>query len=220
MIEGMTDSEYLIARKTAEEYRSKGYEVLPDPLADLLPGFPADLVVRKGEETRVIAIKRRSSLAANPRLRELAQVVDSKPGWTFELILVGEPEMLDSPGEAHSFDRDGILQHILDAERTLESGIPEAAFVLAWSALEAAIRELIAEQGTSNSGITTSAFVLDKAVSLGIVSREEYGYLTRMNKYRNAVVHGFRAADFDEELVAELIETVRQMTATFPSSGA
>ena len=220
MIESVTDSEYLIARKTAEEYRSKGYEVLPEGLTDLLPGFPADLVVRKGEETKVIAIKRRSSLAANPKLRELAQVVDSKPGWSFELILVGEPEMLDSPDEAHSFDRDGILQHVLDAERTLESGIPEAAFVLAWSALEAAIRELIAGQGTSKSGITTSAFILDQAVSLGIVSREEYGHLTRMNKYRNAVVHGFQAADFDDELVAELIEIVRQMTATLPPSGS
>ena len=134
------------------------------------------------------------------------------------MILAGEPEMLDSPREAHSFDRDGILQHILDAERTLEPGIPEAAFVLAWSALGAAIRELIAEQGTSNSRITTSAFILDQAAPLGIVSREEYGYRSRMKKYRNAVVHGFQAAYSDEELVAELIETVRQMTATFPSS--
>ena len=38
-MEGMTDSEYLIARKTAEEYRSKGYEVLPEALADLTVWF-------------------------------------------------------------------------------------------------------------------------------------------------------------------------------------
>ncbi len=214
MIEGITNSEYLVSRKTAEEYRSKGYEVLQETPLDFLPGFLADLVVRKGGETKVIEIRRRSSLAADPRIMELAQIVDSKPGWSFELILVGEPEMLDSPDEAHSFDHDGILRRLSDAERTLESGIPEAAFVLAWSALEAAIRESIAEQGIYNAGITTSAFILDQAVSLGIVSREEYGQLTRMHKYRNAVVHGFGAADFGEELVAELIETVRQMTAT------
>ncbi|MYC38722.1 MAG: hypothetical protein F4X66_17700 [Chloroflexi bacterium] len=220
MIEGVTDSEYLIARKTAEEYRSKGYEVLQETPLDFLPGFRADLVVRKGGETKVIEIKRRSSLGADPRIRELARIVDSKPGWSFELILVGEPEKLDSPDEARSFDRDGILRRLSDAERTLESGVPEAAFVLAWSALEAAIRELIAEQGTSNAGITTSAFILDQAVSLGIVSREEYGYLTRIHKYRNAIVHGFGAADFGEELAAELIETVRQMTAISPPGGA
>ena len=214
MIDSVTDSEYLICRKTAEEYRSKGYEVLQETPLDFLPGFQADLVVRKGSETKVIEVRRRSSLAADPRIREMAQIVDSKPGWSFELILVGEPEMLDSPNEAHSFDRDGILRRLSDAERTLEFGIPEAAFVLAWSALEAAIRESIAAQGTSKDGITTSAFILDQAVSLGIVSREEYGHLTRMHKYRNAVVHGFGAAGFGEELVAELIDTVRRVTAT------
>ena len=219
MIESVTDSEYFIARKTAEEYRSKGYEVLQETPLDFLPGFRADLLVRRGSETKVIEIKRRSSLAADPRVRELAQILDSKPGWSFELILVGEPEMLDSPEEAHSFDREGILRRLGDAERTLESGIPEAAFVLAWSALEAAIRGLTAEQGMSSAGITTSAFILDQAVSLGIVSREEYDYLTRMNKYRNAVVHGFGVAGFGDELVAELIRTVRRMNATSPSGG-
>ena len=218
-MEKATDSEYFIARKTAEEYRSRGYEVLQETPLDFLPGFRADLLVRKGSETSVIEIKRRSSLAADPRIRELAQILDSKPGWSFELILVGEPEMLDSPEEAHSFDREGILRRLRDAERTLESGIPEAAFILAWSALEAAIRELIAEQGISSAGITTSTFVLDQAVSLGIVSREEYDHLTRMRRYRNAVVHGFAVADLGDELAAELIRTVRHMNATSPAGG-
>lgn len=218
-MEKVTDSEYFIARKTAEEYRSKGYEVLQEIPLEFLPGFRADLLVRKGSETKIIEVKRRSSLAADPRVRELAQILDSKPGWSFELILVGEPEMLDSPEEAHSFDREGILRRLRDAERTLESGLPEPAFVLAWSALEAAIRELTAEQGISNAGITTSTFVLDQAVSLGIVSREEYDSLTRMRKYRNAVVHGFGVVDFGDELVTELINIVRHMDATFPTGG-
>ena len=111
-MENATDSEYFIARQTAEEYRSKGYEVLQETPLDFLPDFRADLVVRKGGETKGIEIKRRSSLAADPRVRELAQILDSKPGWSFQLILVGEPEMLDSPEEAHSFDRDDILRRL------------------------------------------------------------------------------------------------------------
>ena len=94
MIDNVTDSEYLIARKTAEEYRSKGYEVLQETPLEFLPGFRADLVVRKGGEAKVIEVRRRSSLAANPKVRELAEIIDSMPGWSFELILVGEPEKL------------------------------------------------------------------------------------------------------------------------------
>ena len=97
MVRGVTDSEYMLTRKTAEDYRNRGYEVLMDVPLDLLPGFSADLLVRKGDEVRVIEVKSRPSLAADPRVREVAQLIDSKPGWCFDLLLVGEPEKLDSP---------------------------------------------------------------------------------------------------------------------------
>ena len=216
MIDSVTDSEYLIARKTAEEYRSKGYEVLQETPLEFLPGFRADLVVRKGGEAKVIEVRRRSSLAANPKIRELAEIIDSMPGWSFELILVGEPEKLDSPEGAHSFEFEGILQRIREAERAIESGLSEAAFVLAWSALEAAARALIAAQGGSDSGMTIPGFVLEQAMSLGVLSREEYGDLAQMQKYRNAIVHGFTATDFNDDMVTDLMETVRRMTSTTP----
>ena len=49
-----TTSEYLLTQKTAEEYRSRGYEVLLEAPVDFLPGFRADLLVRKGGEVKVI----------------------------------------------------------------------------------------------------------------------------------------------------------------------
>ena len=211
MIDDVTDSEYLLARKTAEDYRNKGYEVSQETLLDFLPGFRADLIVRKDGNAKVIEVKRRASLAANPKIRELAQIIESKPGWSFELLLVGEPEKLDSPEGAQSLERKGVLQRIGEAEQAFEAGLSVAAFVLAWSALEAATRLLITGQGVSNSDITKPGFVLDQAVSLGVISREEYGNLTQMQKYRNAIVHGFSLNDFDDVLVTELIETVRSL---------
>ena len=211
MIDDVTDSEYLLARKTAEDYRNKGYEVSQETLLDFLPGFRADLIVRKDGNAKVIEVKRRASLAANPKIRELAQIIESKPGWSFELLLVGEPEKLDSPEGAQSLERKGVLQRIGEAEQAFDAGLSVAAFVLAWSALEAATRLLITEQGVSNSDITKPGFVLDQAVSLGVISREEYGNLTQMQKYRNAIVHGFSLNDFDDVLVTELIETVRSL---------
>ena len=96
MIENSTISEKLLADMTAEEYRNKGYEVSRETQLDFLPGFRTDLVVRKGDEVKVIEVKSRASLAANREIRELARVIHSKPGW-IELE-VGEPEKLDSGG--------------------------------------------------------------------------------------------------------------------------
>ena len=206
-----TDTEYLIAHKTAEEYRSKGYEVSREVPLNFFPGFLADLVARKDGEARVIEVRRKASLAANPKVRELAGIMDSMPGWTFELVLVGEPEKLDSPEGIRSFGYEGILRRIAEAERALASDLPEAALLLVWSALEATVRYRIEEQGQAASDITTSGFVLDQAVSLGTISRETYNNLRQTQKYRNAIVHGFVATGFSDEVVTGLIATVRRM---------
>ena len=218
MVREATNTEYLLTRKTAEEYRSRGYEVSLETPLDFLPGFQADLIARKGGETKVIEVKSRSSLAAIPQIGELARIVDSKPGWSFELLLVGEPEKLESPEGARSFDGESILRRIKDAEGALESGHGEAAFLLAWSACEAAARELIAAEGVSDIGIATSGHVLNQAVYQGVISRDEYSSLTGLLKYRNAIVHGFNFDDFSDEFVGELIESVRRMTETMTRS--
>lgn len=212
MIEDAVLREGLLADQTAEEYRRKGYEVSRAPRLDFLPGFLPDLVARKGDEAIAIAVKARSTLAANPKLMEFAQAIRSKPGWSFELILVAEPEKLDSPEDAQPFGREGIIQQIEKSEKALVAGFPEAAFLLAWSACEAALREMNASQGVSSKGIATSSYVLNQAVSQGVISREEYNGLTGMMRYRNAIVHGFSISDFSDNLVKDLIKRARRMT--------
>ena len=211
MVGQATASEYLLTQKTAEEYRGKGYEVLMQAPLDFLPGFTADLLVRKGEEVRVIEVKSRPSLGANPKIIELARTIESKPGWTFELLLVSEPEKRDSPESACSFSSEEIVQRFEEAEKALQAGLPEAAFLLAWSAHEAAIRKVISEQEVPDRGITGSGYVLDQAVFHGVISREEYKTLKEMLKYRNAIVHGFRLSDFRDDLVIELIKAARSV---------
>ena len=211
-------SHYLLTKKTAEEYRRRGYEVTLEAPLDFLPGFTADLLVRRGDEVKVIEVKSRPSLAADPRIVELARRIESKPGWTFELVLVSEPEKLDSPAGARSFGNENIAQRFEEAERALDAGLPEAAFLLAWSAHEAAIRMVFSEQGITESGITGPHFVLNQAVINGVISREEYKTLKEMLKYRNAIAHGFSLSDFRAELVVDLIAAGRRITAAASES--
>ncbi len=213
MIDEASNIEYLRARETATEYRKRGYDVALEAPLDFLPGFYADLVVRKDDEVKVIEIKSRSSLAADPRIKELARAVEARPGWSFELLLVPEPEKLDAPEGARSFDRGNVLERVAEAERALASGMSEAALVLAWSACEAAARVLVSEEEKSNRNISAPGYFLDRAVFLGIISREEYRDLVNVRRYRNAIVHGFSHGDLGDELVTSLIGTVRGMMA-------
>ena len=214
MVREATSTEYLLARQTAEEYRCRGYEVSQGAPLDFMPGFNADLIARKGDETKVIEVKSRTSLAAIPELAELARIIDSKPGWTFELLLVGEPEKLESPEGTQSLDKESVLQRIEEAEEILDAGQFSAAFVLAWSAWEAAARALISEEGITDSAIVTSEHVLEQAIHLGVISRAEHKHMSDLRKVRNAIVHGYRVDDFDDDLALNLIANVRRLTGT------
>ena len=50
----------------------------------------------------------------------------------------------------------------------------------------------------------------------GIISREDYDYLTDMMKYRNAIAHGFDVNGFSDEKVTELIEVVVRLLDSEP----
>ena len=149
---------------------------------DFLPGFTADLVARKGDEVRVIEVKSRTSLTATPQLNELAEILYSKDGWSYDLLLVGEPEKLDSPEGVQSFAGEEIRQRLAEAEKALEHGLGEAAFLLVWSAFEAVTRKLIAAEGVSIARVTKSGYVLDQAVYHGVISRREYEDLADMRE--------------------------------------
>ena len=202
--------------KKAAEYRSRGYEVEENCQLDFLPGFRADLVVRKNDEARVIEVKSRTSLAWSPGMKELAEILYDKPGWSYDLLLVGEPEKLESPEGAHSFTEEEIRRRLAEAKKVLESGSGEAAFLLVWSACEAAARNLIENEGISITRVTTAAYVLDLAVMHGVISLEEHDYLTDMMKYRNAIAHGFDANGFSDDKVTELIEVVVRLLEPDP----
>ena len=208
-----TTAEYQLARKTAEEYRKKGYAVSVKAPLDFLAGYRADLVVQKDDQVKVIEVKTRTSLAASSRVDDLARAIDAKPGWSFELLLVAEPEKLEPPEEAQSFEREQVLERLEEAEAILATGHVEAAFLLAWSACEAALRLAIADQGASNEGITTAAHTLGQAAYLGVISRAEYRQLTDLQRHRNAIVHGFSHGGFGETSMRDLLEVVRGITA-------
>ena len=211
MIRNATNTELFLANQAEEEYRRRGYEVSREHPLEILPDFIADLVARKDDEVIVMEVATRASLALNPRINQLSQALRDKPGWTFELLLVGEPERLAAPERVRLLSEQEIGQRMADAERALDTGFFEAAFILGWTALEATIQELITGEDTPPPDVANSGHLLDQAVFLGVVSREDYQQLTDLLRYRNAVVHGLGADGVDDKSVTLLLEKVRQL---------
>ena len=207
-------SERQRVQELAQEYRSKGYEVIPEPSPEQLPDFLGeyrpDLLVRKGSESTVVEVKTRSSLAENPRLRDLARILHTKPGWKFELVMVREKEKLNAPEGARPFAKEDVYSRLETVEGLLDTGSSEAAFLLGWGALEATVRLLAEEEQLTLERIAPS-YLLHQAVTNGVISREDYALLLRAMKYRNALAHGFKIADFDTDLVREFVNTTKHL---------
>jgi hypothetical protein len=213
-MEAIASRERQRARALAEEYRSRGYEVIEEPspeqLPDFLAGYHPDILIRKGNETIVVEVKSRSSLAKAPQVRDLARLLRTEPHWNFELVVVGEEESFNAPEGARPFEREDILQGIAAAEKLLESGAAEAAFLLAWPTSEATVRLLTEEEGIVLDRLTPP-YILNQAVMNGVISRDDYNFLTHVMKYRNALVHGFKATGFDPDIVKALISLTKRL---------
>jgi Holliday junction resolvase-like predicted endonuclease len=145
-MEAKTSRERQRARAIAEEYRSKGYEVIeqpsPEQLPEFLAGYQPDVLVRRGDEAIIVEVKSRSSLARDSRITEMARLVQTERHWNFELVLVGEEEQLSVPEGVRPLERDDILRGIEAAERLLAAEFLAAALLQAWSTLEATLRLL------------------------------------------------------------------------------
>ena len=209
--EDITIREKNFIEKKAAEYRSRGFKVEQNGSLKFLPGYRADLIVRKDGEAKVIEVRSRTSLVRSPSRKKLAEILHDKPGWSYDLLLVSEPEKLESPEGAQSFVEEDIRQRMAEAEMVLERGSGEAAFLLAWSACEAATRRWLEAEGVTIRRVTKAGYVLDTAVFHGVISRDDYRYLTDMMKYRNAIAHGFGVNDFSDEKVTELLGFVRRL---------
>ncbi len=208
------------AREVAEAYRHKGYEVVEAPAPEHLPAFLAgyhpDLLLRKGEEAIVVAVKSRASLAHDTHVRELARLLRTKPRWHFELIVVGEAERVRPPAGTHPFDRTDILRGLEAAERLRHAGFADAALLPAWAAAEATVRLLTDEEGLVLEQ-SESLALLKHAAMHGVISREEYHFFTQVMAYRNALSHGFQPRDFEPELVTELISMTQHLLPSAPT---
>lgn len=211
MVEAVAAAEKRSADTTAEEYASRGYEVARDCELEFFPGFSADIVARRGSEAKVVEVKTRSSLRIQPQVHELARILRNKPGWSFDLVLVGEPDILEPPKVMNMVDRETLDLRISEAEDALASGLHAAAFLVTWSVCEAALRAVVEPANEDLQRISPTQDALDRAAFDGAIDREDYDFLADAMKIRNALAHGFGVDEPEPGQVVALLEIAKKI---------
>ncbi len=181
--------------RIAEEYRSKGYDVLVEPSGPDLPSFLGDhrpdLIARRGDERLIIELKPSLSRAEPERARNLAERVEKELGWKLVLIATSPAEELLPGEQLPLLSLPEVEQHLRHARQLLNSGRLEAALLLAWAAVESQLRALAKREEIPMPRPETPT-LLRQLVSLGIIDREQHRVLADAYKARSAVAHGFK----------------------------
>lgn len=210
---GAEGSERYWVEKTAKEYRERGFDVSTEARLDFLPQFRADIVACKGDDKRVVEVKRRTTLRTDALLTQLARAVESQPGWSLDLVLIPEPLQLAAPDGSRPLEADLAMYRLTAAEDLLDAGFLESSLLAAWSACEALVRrQLQLDTGIDDEVLPTSQLV-DSATMHGVIARSDSNYLKKLMPVRNAVAHGMSHPEVKRDAVLRLIEFTRAVAA-------
>jgi DNA-binding transcriptional regulator YiaG len=201
-------------RSLKREYEQKDYRVLINPSKTELPrflsGLEPDMIAYGPKESVVIEVKTQSNLSKSPHLKAIAEAVQSQDGWRFELVVINSEKQRVVDEEALNLDHREIQNRLKASRALLDQKQYAAAFLLAWSATEAILRE----RARASAGMVESHFpskrLFKEFYAIGSFSRSDYETLSRLLEMRNLIVHGFRAVDLSPKEVEKLFRFIAQ----------
>lgn len=209
--------------QVAEQYRTEGYEVTVSPESEVLPDFlrgdPPDILARRDGESVAVHVKQRREIVGDHRLAYLAGEVNSQPGWRFDLVVTGgKPWPDDVVDDALEPNSERILTLLESAERLLLQGEIEASCLVAWSAVEATLRD-VARRNAIQLDHKGADFVLKTLVTEGVLDRGRYQSLREAFQARNTLAHGLSFPGIRRSVPESLIETSRELLGLQPTAG-
>jgi uncharacterized protein YutE (UPF0331/DUF86 family) len=206
--------ERLVLERLKETYEQKGYEFFSEPTDDLLPpflrGYRPDAIALKPHEGVVIEVKFGNHPGRDRRLESVAALLAEQTGWHLK-IYVEQPRAeetlsIDAPTP------DQIEAWIGESERLAMEGHERAAFLLAWSVLEAIARVRASEQGIVPLRLVSPAGAVQSLEMSGYIDEQAGQDFRNMVNLRNRIVHGDLAAEVGRSAVEGLIHRLRELT--------
>lgn len=209
-------TEYNKIRQVARDYEKNGYKVIIEPRGSNIPSFiknyQPDLIATSDKENVIIEVKTRSDFATIERLRDIAEVINKKENWRFELIVTSTKQESQTENDRLNIDLEisEIEKNIKETKTILKQGLYSAAFVLCWANLESLSRQLLLEDKKKLT--SKMPLVLIKTLfSFGLLTRTDYDSLEKLFMIRNQIVHGYKVKDLDKKSVERLITITEKL---------
>ena len=205
--------------QVADRYKKAGYKVAVEPKAATLPpflkGFRPDLVAKRGKDRVIVEVKRGDRTQGRPKLKAMAERVNAQPGWQFEIVLF-DPATSVRPKKPSTRLVRSTLQRSVEL---FENSDKFAAFLLAWSAFEAAGRVVVEKFEEEPFLSDNPADLLKALVSLGELSEENFGELMNVLRVRNRVAHGELGVPISKKTFNNLSTIVESLVETRSRNG-
>lgn len=203
--------------EVAREYRRQGYEVTLAPKREQLPDFLApfrlDMVAYHPKEKVIVEVRSQGSLIQAPELDAIAKAVQDKDDWRFELVVTNPKEQSRLQiKDAKPLEQGDIDYRLQEVRNLVTNEYGEAAFLLAWSALEAVLRRVAQSQ---NIDLTqdTPPYLLKSLFTYGLLNQEQYQTLQKGLQTRNLLVHGYKTKQSFAQLLNDLLLLTEQLIA-------
>jgi uncharacterized protein YutE (UPF0331/DUF86 family) len=202
------EAEWQFLETLRSRYETEGFTFTIKPDRTQLPSFlgsyAPDALARKPGLNVAIEVKRYQSQAAQGKLQEIRRLFDGHADWRFNVVFAGA-ESLQSVAipPAHP---EMIRERMREVSVLNDNGHRQAAFIMAWSLLEAALHLF---DGEATSHTRTPGTLVQTLAMNGYIEPDLERRMRSLIELRNRVVHGdlnAQPTSSDVQLVLSAIE--------------
>lgn len=207
-------------RELVREYSAKGYRVVLQPGTSKLPKFMKsfnylpDLIVYGKNEKLVIEVRSSSTISDAERFSHIADSIRNQKGWDFVLVMTNPKakSTVEPSGTIPGYQY--ALQQLAEAEQVLSAGagggFRNAALLVAWAGLEAAIRYTLSRQYERDKPVSLPTLVRDAGM-YGVISRRDSEFIEGSMKVRNSIAHGYQGVAISKGHIRRIVEVGRKV---------
>lgn len=183
------EAEVQFLESVRPRYEADGFTFTISPdrseLPDFLGSYVPDAIARRGDVSIAIEVKRSQTPASEMSLRKIRRLFDGHEDWRFNVMFMGNDAGLSrvippmQPAE--------IRKRMNELMALADSGQRQAAFVLAWSLLEAVLNS----QSKQEAGRLRAAGTVVQSLAMnGLIEPGTERQLRSLLDLRNRLVHG------------------------------
>jgi hypothetical protein len=189
-------------RAIVDQLRRDGWDVTTDPPVELIPeqlrSYQPDMIASRGDERLFVEVKTLSSRAElSGDLSGLAELIKQVPHWQLQVYWLGEDVTPESAA---------VLRSRARRAEALADNDPEAALMLAWSAIEGQLARQAAKTGEKPRWLGSA--LLGELTSRGSINDDEYQLLRDAQLTRSRIAHGRASGEVDPALVRALLDLI------------